>query len=94
LVAKIDNTVKDLYKVLLKRPLTKEEQLLKSIMDQLEDDEIELELKKNFFYVINPEGKVIDCAKIYSFLHENNIYQRIIAKVAQDMDQRISSLTK
>ena len=63
-------------------------------MDQLDDDEIELELKKNFFYVINPEGKVIDCAKIYSFLHENNIYQRIIAKVAQDMDQRISSLTK
>jgi hypothetical protein len=94
LVAKIDNSAKDLYKVLLKRPLTKEEQLLRSMMDHLEEDEIELELKKNFFYVVNPDGKVIDCAKIYSFLHENNIYQRIIAKVAQDMDQRISLLTK
>lgn len=56
------------------------------MMDHLKEDEIELELKKNFFYVLNPDGKVIDCAKIYSFLHENNIYQRIIAKVAQDMD--------
>lgn len=35
---------------------------------------IDLDLKKNFFYVIDPDGKIIDCAKIYSFLHEDNIY--------------------
>ena len=47
-------------------------------------------MKRNFFYLVNPEGKVIDCARIYSFLHENNIYQRIIAKVAKDLDSRLS----
>lgn len=49
-----------------------------------------MELKKNFFYVINPEGKIIDCAKIYSFLHEQNIYKRITAKIAKDIDDRIN----
>ena len=43
-------------------------------------EQIDLDLKKNFFYVIDPDGKIIDCAKIYSFLHEDNIYQRIVAK--------------
>jgi hypothetical protein len=38
-------------------------------------------MKKGFYYVVNPEGKVIDCAKIYSFLHEDNIFQRIMARV-------------
>ena len=70
--------------------MTKEEELLRSFGREDEEDQIELEMKKNFFYVLNPDGKVIDCAKIYSFLHENNIYQRIIAKVAQDLDARIS----
>ncbi len=51
---------------------------------------IELDLKKNFFYVINPEGRVIDCAKIYSFLHEENIFKRITAKVSKDIDDRIN----
>ena len=49
---------------------------------------IDLELKKNFFYVISPQGKIIDCAKIYSFLHEDNIYQRIIAKILKDVDEK------
>lgn len=47
-------------------------------------------MKKNFFYVINPEGKVIDCAKIYSFLHEENIFKRITAKVSKDIDDRLN----
>ena len=47
-------------------------------------------MKKNFFYVINPEGEVIDCAKIYSFLHEENIFKRITAKVSKDIDDRIN----
>jgi hypothetical protein len=47
-------------------------------------------MKKGFFYVINPEGKIIDTAKIYSFLHENNIYKRINAKIARDVDDRIN----
>jgi hypothetical protein len=47
-------------------------------------------LKKHFFYVLNPEGKIIDCAEIYSFLHENNIYQRVVARVAKDCDQRVN----
>ena len=74
----------------MKRPLTKEEQLARDLNHEASEDEIEIEMKKNFFYLVNPEGKVIDCAKIYSFLHENNIYQRIIAKVAQDLDQRLA----
>lgn len=61
-------------------------------LDALDEDEdvMEIEFDKNFYYVISPDGKVVDCAKIYSFLHENNIYQRIIAKVAQDLDRRIN----
>ena len=43
-------------------------------------------MKKNFFYVINTKGKIIDCAEIYSFLHEDNIYQRIVAKILRDVD--------
>ena len=82
LLARNKDATKDLYKVLLQRDLTKEEKLVRSFDDELGENEIELELKKNYFYVINPEGHVIDCAQIYSFLHENNIYQRIIAKVA------------
>ena len=55
------------------------------------DDVIDLEVKKSFFYVINPEGKIIDCAKIYSFLHEDNIFKRITAKISKDIDDRINS---
>ena len=55
-----------------------------------EEESTELDLKKNFFYVINPEGRVIDCAKIYSFLHEENIFKRITAKVSKDIDDRIN----
>ena len=49
-------------------------------------------MKKNFYYVINSEGKIIDCAKIYSFLHEENIYKRIVARISKDVDQRINKL--
>jgi len=59
-----------------------------------EQPEAELEIKKNFFYVINPEGKIIDCAKIYSFLHEENIFKRITAKVSKDIDERINNSGK
>ena len=55
-----------------------------------DEESTELDLKKNFFYVINPEGRVIDCAKIYSFLHEENIFKRITAKVSKDIDDRIN----
>ena len=51
--------------------------------------EIELDVKQSFFYVINPECEIIDCAKIYSFLHEENIFKRIIAKTCKDADKRM-----
>lgn len=47
-------------------------------------------MKKGFFYVISPDGEAIDCARIYSFLHEDNIYQRVVAKISQDIDQRMN----
>ena len=59
-----------------------------------EDQEIDLDLKKNFFYVINPDGRIIDCAKIYSFLHEENIFKRITAKVSKDIDERINGVSQ
>ena len=48
-------------------------------------------MQKGYFYVINPEGKVVDTAKIYSFLHETNIHKRIIAKIAKNVDDRVHS---
>lgn len=51
---------------------------------------MELELKKSYFYVINPEGKIIDMAKIYSFLHEKNVHKRITARISKDIDDRIT----
>ncbi len=47
-------------------------------------------MKKNFYYVISPDGEVVDCAKIYSFLHEDNIYKRIIARVNKHVDSKIN----
>ena len=61
---------------------------MQSFSDADPSDAIDLDMKKNFFYVISPEGKIIDCAKIYSFLHEDNIYQRIIAKTLKNVDDR------
>lgn len=55
-----------------------------------EKDTIDLEMKKNFFYVISPDSEVVDCAKIYSFLHEDNIYKRIIARVNKHVDSKIN----
>jgi hypothetical protein len=54
-----------------------------------DQDIVELDLKKNFFYVVNPESEIINCAKIYSFLHEQNIYRRFVARVIKDADDRI-----
>ena len=60
--------------------------------DESDDDEtIDLDMRKNFFYIINPEGRIVDCAKIYSFLHEDNIFKRITAKVSKDIDDRINA---
>ncbi len=78
-------------KVLLSRPLTDQESLLRAFdKPEAPTDVIDLELKKGFYYVVNPQGKIIDCARIYSFLHEDNIYQRIIARISQDVDIRIN----
>ena len=52
------------------------------------EDVLDLELRKGFYYVVNPDGLIIDCAKIYSFIHEDNIYQRIMARITQDVDLR------
>jgi len=62
------------HKVMMKRPLTEQEALQRSFEKPKRDGVIELPMKKGFYYVVNPEGMVIDCARIYSFLHEDNIY--------------------
>ena len=79
--------------VMLKRDLTEQEKLLRAFAPGTSEEEerAPLDLKKNFFYVVNPEGRIIDCAKIYSFLHEENIFKRITAKVSKDIDERINS---
>ena len=89
--------------VMLKRDLTDQESLLRTFGDDSsvskgsleegsEDEaaEIDLELKKAFYYVINPDCEITDCAKIYSFLHESNIFKRVIARVCKDADIRIN----
>ena len=61
--------------------------------ESAEDEEsaaIDLDLKKSFYYVINPDCEVTDCAEIYSFLHEENVFKRIIARVCKDADIRIN----
>jgi hypothetical protein len=91
-----DDKMKKDVRVMLKRDLTEQESLLRQFGDGKEESEenddsiVELNLKKNFFYVVNPEGRVIDCAKIYSFLHEENIFKRITAKISKDIDDRIN----
>ena len=57
-----------------------------------EEEVVDLEMKKNFYYVINSEGRIIDCAKIYSFLHEDNIYKRITSRINKDVDERVFSV--
>ena len=54
------------------------------------DEDIDLDLKKNFYYVIGPESEVVDCAKIYSFLHEDNIFKRITARVSKHVDSKVN----
>jgi len=84
-----DERVKADVRVMLKRDLSDQEARLRDFAR--EEGVTELELKKNFFYVVNPDGKIIDCAKIYSFLHEDNIFKRITAKISKDIDDRINS---
>ena len=55
-----------------------------------ETETIDLDLKKSFYHVINPDGEITDCAKIYSFLHEENIFKRIQARVCKDADIRLN----
>ena len=86
---------------MLKRDLTDEESLLRTFGDgtevkeekveekkEGEDEkaEIDLDIKKKFYYVLSPNCEVVDCAKIYSFLHENNIFRRVTAKVSKHVD--------
>ena len=59
-----------------------------SFAEDRDPESVELDLQKNHFYVINPDGRIIDMASIYSFLHEDNIHQRIISKVLKDVDER------
>ena len=54
---------------------------------------INLDINKNYYYVIDSENKVIDCAKIYAFSHESNIYKRISAKINQDLDNKRRTFT-
>lgn len=82
---------------MLKRDLSDQERLMRAFApgaSKDQDEIIELDLKKNFFYVVNPEGRIIDCAKIYSFLHEENIFKRITAKISKDIDDRINQVGK
>jgi hypothetical protein len=76
------------HRILLKRELSDQEQLMLSFSGEQSEDSIDLDLKKNFFYVINPDQKIIDCASIYSFLHEDNIHSRIVSKILKDADER------
>ena len=92
---------KERFKVMLKRDLTDQESLLRTFGDgaevkeekleekkEGEDEkaEIDLDIKKKFYYVLSPNCEVVDCAKIYSFLHENNIFRRVTAKVSKHVD--------
>ena len=49
-----------------------------------------MDMKKNFYYVIGPNSEVVDCAKIYSFLHEENIFKRITARVSKHVDSKVT----
>ena len=86
-----DDVLKGKIQVVLKRELSDQEQLLSTFGEDdtlsATQETIDLEMKRNFFYVVNPRGKIIDCAEIYSFLHEDNMYQRIVAKILRDVDE-------
>ncbi|CDW82757.1 UNKNOWN [Stylonychia lemnae] len=94
-----DEKLKSQMNVMLKKQFTDTEKLVKAFdnsSSQFQNEEvnkenvIELDLKKSFFYVLTPEGKIIDCAKIYSFLHEENIHKRIMAKISKDIDDKMT----
>jgi len=38
-------------------------------------------MKKNFFYVVDDRQEVVDCSRIYSFIHEENAFKRILARI-------------
>ena len=64
--------------ILLKRDLSDQESMILNFSKErtvgADPSAIDLEIKKKFFYVINPDGKIIDLAQIYQFLHEDNIH--------------------
>eukprot|EP00347_Sterkiella_histriomuscorum_P008809 403343668 len=79
-----DEKLKNQMLVLFKKQLSDSEQLLRTFSQENNENEsnqedhesqsptdqerLELDLKKSFFYVINPEGRIIDCDyKIFQF---------------------------
>ena len=68
---KLDTNRKDNLRVMLWKghlSMSATERLVQSFeVDEGTKEGKELEIKKNFYYVLDPESKVIDCAKIYSF---------------------------
>ena len=90
--SEIFDELKKKSNILLNRDLTDQEQLMLSFSNErtanADPTVIDLEIKKKFFYVINPDGKIIDLASIYQFLHEDNIHQRIVTKISKDVDDR------
>lgn len=73
-----------------KEPKREEKESENESEEDKKDEDIDLDLKKNFYYVIGPESEVVDCAKIYSFLHEDNIFKRITARVSKHVDSKVN----
>ena len=47
-----------------------------------------LKLRRSFFYIIAPDGGVVDCAHIFSFQHERNLFKRIGAKISSSISRK------
>lgn len=47
-----------------------------------------LNLKRGFFFIIAPDGGVIDSAHIFSFQHEGNLFKRISAKINSSISRK------
>ena len=71
-------------------PFTEEEKLKMSFekFGGISENDIFLELKKNHYYLLDENGLVIDSSSIYSFQHEDVVYQRIASKINKDLDDK------
>ncbi|CAI2366906.1 unnamed protein product [Moneuplotes crassus] len=58
------------------------------LAERSEEEEVELDLTKNTYYVLDENNIIIDCANIYSFKHENLIHQRIVSKINKDLEDK------